>query len=399
MGKNNQPTFLSLFSGCGGMDAGFIGANFRCTSAFDIDQKAVITHNKNLGSTAHVADLRSFDIASLLRSSRPDVIISGSPCQGFSTAGRRDLHDPRNSLLLRAGEIASEIRPKVFVAENVSGALSGEHKQYWQSLESILRSKKYNTKTIQINAANIGLAQSRSRIIMLAWQGHNEAPEISCDEQPGNLREALKDISSNFNNFAQREQLSAKQILIATRIKPGKKLCDVRGGDSSIHTWQIPEVFGPTTLLERKILEATLVLRRRNRRRDWGDADPILVSEISKDVGFAASAHVANLIRKGYMRRVEKYVDLAHTFNGLYKRLEWNSISPTVDTKFGNPRFFLHPTENRGFTIREAARIQGFPDWFTFPDNLTDSFRMIGNAVPPPMGKRIAECVQALLSD
>ena len=394
----NQPTFLSLFSGCGGMDAGFIEAKFRCTNAFDIDHKSVHTHNKILGNTASVADLRTLDISTAIGSLTPDVIISGSPCQGFSTAGRRDLHDPRNSLLLRAGEIASELKPKVFVAENVSGALSGDHKQYWQSLESLLRSKKYNTKTVRINASNLGLAQRRSRIIMMAWQGEKHLPDIACNNKPRNLREALFGINENIANTSQRQNLTSKQIQIAKHIKSGQKLCDVRGGKNSIHTWQIPEVFGFATPSEKKILEATLLLRRRNRKRDWGDADPVLISEISKEVGFSSSTDIMKLISNGYMRKIGKFVDLAHTFNGLYKRLEWDSISPTVDTKFGNPRFFLHPTENRGFTVREAARIQGFPDWFSFPDNLMDSFRMIGNAVPPPMGKQIADCVKILLA-
>jgi DNA (cytosine-5)-methyltransferase 1 len=73
-------------------------------------------------------------------------------------------------------------------------------------------------------------------------------------------------------------------------------------------------------------------------------------------------------------------------------------VSLTVDTRFGDHRYFLHPTEHRSFTVREAARIQGFPDWFTFDVPEKESFRMIGNAVPPPMAKYIAEGVRKLLS-
>lgn len=391
-----KPTFISLFSGCGGMDAGFIKANFRCLSAFDIDKKAVEVHNKNLGNSAQLVDLQFVDIPSLLSRGRPDVVVAGSPCQGFSTAGRRDFHDPRNSLLLRAGEIAVKVQPQVFIAENVSGALAGDHKQYWFNLDSMLRSQGYKTKTLYLNASDLGLAQRRARIIMLAWKAERDAPLLMPSKNEATLKSVLAGIEDEMPGQLQREILSEKQKLIAQRIKPGQKLCDVRRSSSAIHTWDIPEVFGSTTEKEKKLLETVLVLRRRDRKRDWGDADPISIGALSNELGFASSSSVMDLIKKGYMRRVGRNVDLAHTFNGLYKRLSWDSVSPTVDTKFGNPRFFLHPSEDRGFTVREAARIQGFPDWFTFLDGARDSFRMIGNAVPPPMGECIANGVRSL---
>ena len=114
-----SPTFLSLFSGCGGMDAGFIQAGFSCLQAFDINSNAVNVHNVNLGNSATIGDLRVIAKEQLLAQGTPDVVVAGAPCQGFSTAGRRELHDPRNSLLLRAGQLAVQLRPKVFVAENV----------------------------------------------------------------------------------------------------------------------------------------------------------------------------------------------------------------------------------------------------------------------------------------
>lgn len=393
-----KPTFLSLFSGCGGMDAGFMDAGFSCLQAFDIDKKVVQVHNENLGNSAIVADLSKITTDQLLVKGVPDVIVAGSPCQGFSTVGRRELDDPRNSLLLHAGDIAARIKPKVFVAENVSGALAGEHKRFWFALDAKLRASGYSTKTLHLNASELGLAQRRARIIMLAWRGDGQPAIQPTQNTSVTLRQVLAGVDSLPHHDAEILHKNSKQFLIASRIKPGQKLCDVRSGVNSIHTWQIPEVFGPTTVEERTVLEAALVLRRRDRKRDWGDADPILISELSKEVGFSCRDLVKELIQKGYMRRIEGCVDLAYTFNGLYKRLSWDSVALTVDTKFGNPRFFLHPHEHRSFTVREAARIQGFPDWFRFTSDTKDSFKMIGNAVPPPMGRHIANCVAGLLS-
>ncbi|MPM35987.1 Modification methylase HaeIII [bioreactor metagenome] len=379
------------------MDVGFIAAKYTCLGAFDIDKKAIAVHRKNVSTNAIEADLRGIEKSQLIANGVPDVIVSGSPCQGFSTVGRRDFNDPRNSLLLRAGEIAVDIKPKIFVAENVSGALAGEHKYYWDSLDSLLRNNGYQTRTLKLNAADLGLAQRRLRIILIAWRGERELNFIQPSGGRVDLRKALGNLQDELNPNENFFKLTKMQRVIARYIKPGQKLCDVRSGASAVHTWQIPHAFGQVDEVERTVLEAVSVLRRRNRKRDWGDADPVAIREISRYIGFASSAIVSTLITKGYMRRIGHEVDLAHTFNGLYKRLNWDSISPTVDTRFGNPRYFLHPTEDRGFTVREAARIQGFPDWFTFHESMHDSFRMIGNAVPPPMAAYVAQAIRDLL--
>ena len=84
------------------------------------------------------------------------------------------------------------------------------------------------------------------------------------------------------------------------------------------------------------------------------------------------------------------FYDLTNAFNGKFRRLKWDQPAPTVDTRFGQPRYFLHPDEDRGFSVREAARIQGFPDAYKFPSSDSIAFRLIGNAVPPPMANAIA---------
>lgn len=392
------PTFISLFSGCGGLDAGFIEAGFICKQAFDFDKKVIEVHRKNLGDTGVVADLREVTTAQLLAKGRPTAVIAGSPCQGFSTAGKRELHDPRNSLLLHAGRLAIDIKPKVFVAENVAGALSGEHKIYWLQLEQMLRAAGYQTTTLKLNAERLGLAQLRARVIMLAWKGSREPLFDEPSAEPRTLAEVLAGIDGLPQHEKTFLQTDSTHHLIAKRIKRGQKLCNVRGGEASVHTWEIPEVFGETTLDERLLLKMTMRLRRVERIRDYGDADPVSIKSLKREIGLQATDIVKSLIKKGYMRKLDGGYDLANTFNGKYRRLDWDSASLTVDTRFGDPRYFLHPSENRSFTVREAARIQGFPDWFTFDARPVDSFKMIGNAVPPPMGTYLATGVRKLIS-
>src|SRR5437870_2331542 len=124
--KRTNPKFASIFSGCGGFDLGFIRAGFTCEMALDVDPSAIDAHRMNLKSPAFVCDLSNGHVP-LETLSELDVLLAGSPCQGFSTAGRRKFDDPRNQLLLTAGNIATLVRPKVFIAENVAGVTAMPH--------------------------------------------------------------------------------------------------------------------------------------------------------------------------------------------------------------------------------------------------------------------------------
>lgn len=388
------PRFLSLFSGAGGFDLGFIQAGYECAGAVDNDPYAIATHHQNFGLKAALCDLavEPLKVADL---EPVDVVIAGPPCQGFSTAGKRDFDDPRNSLLTTAGSLALLFHPKAILLENVLGALAGTHLQYWQNLTRLLVSAGYHTKDLLLNAADLGLQQTRRRVVLLAWRT-SALPTVV----PAQPTSSLRDVLAPGQNAADHlpTWLPAGRLLeIAKRIKPGQKLCNVRGGPNSVHTWHIPEVFGRTSEIERQVLEAMVLLRRRNKTLPTGDAESITIESITKFVGSSARSIVQGLVRRNYIRRIDRRFDLTDTFNGKFRRLSWDRPSPTVDTRFGDPRYFLHPDEHRGFTVREAARIQGFPDHFSFVGPEREKFRQIGNAVPPPVAKLLAELIQPLL--
>jgi len=387
-------TFLSLFSGCGGFDDGFEQQGFNSLGAYDIDDCAIQVYKANLKGKVTNLDLskapdKEFDYAP----GEVDVLLSGSPCQGFSTAGKRELNDPRNKLLLVGGNIALKVKPRVFISENVMGSLSGEHKKYWLQLQQNFTKAGYHTKFEKINCKDIGLAQIRKRVLFFA----SKDKDLLNFQLPKTEPATLQDVISNVEGLPNQESFIAidqNELKIINRISEGQKLSNVRKGDRSVHSWDIPEVYGKVTKQEREILEKLIDLRRKIRVREFGDADPVKLSDLKRELGLDIESKITSLLNKGYLRKVGRRIDLSQTFNGLYRRLAWDQLSYTVDTRFGTPRFFIHPELNRGFTVREAARIQGFRDSFVFTGSVSNQFRMIGNAVPPPLSSAVASLLR-----
>ncbi|NMM28829.1 MAG: DNA cytosine methyltransferase [Glaciimonas sp.] len=396
--KKQKLRFASLFSGCGGLDLGFLQAGFECVAAFDNDRDAIAAYKKNIGLHIHETDLKTAEpnhISELISSA--DVLVAGPPCQGFSTAGKNDPNDSRNSLLLKVAEIVDFARPAVVIIENVRGLVSPRFKSYWNLLLSTLAESGYNVSYRLVEATEFGLPQTRRRIILAGVL----APVPLSLNFPSVKKNTLRDVLANIKECNQHSTRSltptGDAFNIAAHIGPGCKLSNVRGGQLSVHTWDIPNVFGKTTKQERELLERLISLRRKIRRRKTGDADPVSLPDLSESMGYSVIEILERLIVKGYIRKLGEYYDLTHAFNGKFRRLQWKEPAPTVDTRFGQPRYFLHPDENRGFTIREAARIQGFPDDFCFEGSGNAAYRLIGNAVPPPMAKSIAEIVRTHL--
>lgn len=382
-----------MFSGCGGLDLGFEQAGFHGLAAFDIDDVAIETHNKNLRTPGHVFDLASDDRLRKTITS-PAVVIAGPPCQGFSTLGLRRLDDPRNSLIVVGVRHALALQPKVIVIENVSGVLSGKHRTYWDEAERLLTEAKYSIETHKVTSSDFGVPQIRRRVVMIARKGKGDFPLALQTSSQMTLAKALKKADGVKNHDPKALTKGSVEFKIACRIGQHQKLCNVRGGDRAIPTWDIPEVFGKTTSSEREVLLAIQRLRRQLREREMGDADPVSARDVSDRCGWDVKPQIVGLCEKQYLRRIGQRFDLAHTFNGKYRRLAWEHPAPAVDTRFGEPRYFLHPEEHRGFSVREAARIQGFPDDFEFLGPRAAQFRMVGNAVPPPLAYQIAVAIR-----
>lgn len=377
-----MPTFISLFSGCGGFDKGFVDQGFKCLGAYDNNPVAIDVYNDNIGNHGKLWDLSTGLLPDTF-TEKVDIVLSGSPCQGFSTIGKRRIEDPRNRLLQIGGEIAVKLDSDYFIAENVMGSMSGDLKNYWNKLEQYMVENGYHIHFFKFDMVKFGLPQSRKRIIMIASKKniiHFETPDLPMPS----LKNVFKNLVGVANHEIENLKNGSIDYQISLKIKPGQKLSNVRGGERSIHTWNIPSVFGKIDLKEEKILLEIMSLRRKLRTRNYGDADPVDLEVLQNKFSYNISPTIKRLVEIGYLKNINNNkVDLVQTFNGKYHRLCYTRISPTVDTRFGNPKYFLHPEENRAITVREAARIQGFPDCFIFKGSKTEQYRMIGNAVPP----------------
>jgi DNA (cytosine-5)-methyltransferase 1 len=294
-----RPSFASLFCGCGGFDIGFIQAGFNCVAAFDLDPIAVRTHGRNLGQHAYVVDL-SVDGPLPVSLKGIDLLAAGPPCQGFSTMGRRDPKDPRNSLMLRVGDIAIATRPKVVVVENVIGVIAGVQQSFWHLLQHRLRSAGYHTVDFQIDVRDLGLAQTRRRMILLAYRTKSLFNIAPACESAATLREALRGVAGQPNHSPRPLIPVSLGGRIAPYIKRGQKLCNVRTGPACVPSWKVPAVFGAVTRREARLLEALRRLRRCNRVRGFGDADPVAARTLSAALGEPVRNTLTSLIEKGY---------------------------------------------------------------------------------------------------
>jgi DNA (cytosine-5)-methyltransferase 1 len=385
---------VSLFSGCGGFDEGFTTGGFRVVEAHDLDPVAIGTYNANHTPVGHVTDLSncSIDLP------KADIVIAGPPCQGFSTIGNLRRDDERNSLLMSACRIVAKHRPKLLILENVMGLTTSRNVHLLEAAIAILSDHGYFVEMVSIKAEDLGVAQRRRRILVFARRGKKPFNVTIPTTRQKTVFDAIHKLKQPFSDRPKLLALNSRSRLIAEKIGPGQKLCNVRESAAAVHTWDVPEVFGAVSQAERKVLQTLLRLRRTERARAFGDADPVSIQRIKFAIGSRSEALLRALCTKGYVRRVGAKYDLVHTFNGNYRRLSWDAPSPTVDTHFGDPRLFLHPDEHRGLSVLEAAALQGFDAGFRWPESGKAAFRLIGNAVPPPISKAVAIVARSLMS-
>lgn len=431
---------VSLFAGCGGLDLGFHELGAKLVYACDSDISATKCFNYNLGNSAILRDVTSeaFD-DDLKNLSNIDVVLGGFPCQGFSKSGPKKKDDPRNVLYKSMVKAVKILKPKVFIAENVDGIAQNFKGKYIDDITGDFEKIGYKVEYRILNAVNFGIPQFRRRIIFVGilnsissnnfkwpeysheggarngefktrWDINNQINLFNQDRKqlapPITIGEAIGDLTIKDEHFSDHTfiELSDKQEKIISKINEGQKLCNVRFSETSVFTWEIPEVFGKISKREKGILEIIAKNRRKKRFGDIPNGNPLSIAVVNQ---LAREDYqikeFEDLVYKNYLKQKGDKYDLkgAMFCSGLYKRPQWNAPAPTIITVFHSPRYFVHPKENRPFTIRECARLQSFPDSFCFLESgisKKDAYRLIGNAVPPLLGRRIAEKVFGLLN-
>jgi DNA (cytosine-5)-methyltransferase 1 len=429
---------VSLFSGCGGLDLGFKEYAFDLTYACDIDPAALDCYARNIDRHVFLRDVASSEFhADIAAIGSADVVLGGFPCQGFSKAGPKKVSDTRNVLYREMKNAIAKLRPYLFIAENVDGLSQNFAGEYLKLILQDFKEIGYNVQYRILDATAFGLAQHRRRIFFVGirlpstytfqWpspthevklrNGEFKVPEESIEQLPlfqwassnstpvlektRTIQDAIVDLvelDEKIPDHQVTKDWPQKYEAVFKAIKEGQKLCNVRHASTSVYTWEIPEVFGEVTQRERFILKTISKYRRHKKYGDIANGNPLPIEEIERLSGLRqVQREITSLISKGYLKEKDSKYDLkgAMFCSGIFKRPHWDEPSPTVLTNFHNPRYFLHPLKDRPFSLRECARLQGFPDTFVFTGfgskvDLVSGYRLVGNAVPPPLSRLFA---------
>ncbi|WP_274362694.1 DNA cytosine methyltransferase [Paenibacillus thermotolerans] len=374
-----RPTAIDLFAGAGGMSLGFEQAGFDVRAAVEIDPIHAAVHMYNFPDTAVLCeDIVNLSGERLLQAAglevgQLDVLFGGPPCQGFSLIGKRLIDDPRNALVGHFARLVVETRPRYFVMENVSGLTIGDAKS--TLIQFIKEFETTDYKVVMpykvLNAANYGVPQDRKRLFILGYRNDVEQPSypeimttirgkkgvegMNAPEKPWcpSISEAIQDLP-NIDNY--KELVNSDTIPFVYRPESSYASC-LNGKQVDSEDYSYPRIWNNKLLTSSLRTEHTDVSKERFSNTNGGEVEPI-------------------------SRFFKLHVD------GIC-----NTLRAGTDSKRGaytSPRP-IHPLHNRCISVREAARIHSFPDWFRLHVTKWHGFREVGNSVPPLLGRAIAK--------
>lgn len=381
----NRPIIIDLFSGAGGLSLGFEQAGFDVAAAVEIDPIHAAVHKYNFPKCKVIPNSIERLSAQAIRqkaeigSIQIDVVVGGPPCQGFSLIGQRILDDPRNFLVREFVRAVKDLSPRLFLFENVKGLTIGKHRQVLYELIAEFERIGYNVRMPWqlLNAASYGVPQNRERLFLLgAKRGetlpaypppmtippplldifHSLAETPTCDDAIGDLPDA--------ESFA--ELISDDCVYTEDWEKPSDYAAEMRCRNDNSWHYGYRREWNPNLLTSSARTNHTEISRRRFSRTRPGDTEPI--------------SRFFKLSREGVSNTLRAGTDSARG-------------------AFTSPRP-IHYEKNRCITVREMARLHGFPDWFRFHKTKWHGGRQVGNAVPPPLARAIAaEFVKVLNVD
>lgn len=357
----HRPIGIDLFAGAGGLSLGFEQAGFDIAAAVEIDPIHCATHEFNFpNSTAICASVVNVTGAEIrhranLGKAEIDVVFGGAPCQGFSLIGKRSMDDPRNQLVFHYVRLVRELRPKYCVFENVKGLTVGTHAKFLGEIIDALKTSGYDVLLPYrvLNAADFSVPQDRRRLFLIAARRGLALPSYP-ETRPTRttVADAISDIpdADQFDELYEDDFVTTKWI---TRRKYAKILRGIEDDSSD---------FGYMREFDRNVLTSSLRTehaqpsRHRFQTTKHGDTEPISRFRKLDPDG------VCNTLRAG---------------------------TDSARGAFTSPRP-IHPNLARVITVREAARLHSYPDWFRFHATKWHGFRQIGNSVPPLLARAVA---------
>lgn len=370
-----RPIGIDLFAGAGGLSLGFEQAGFDIVAAVEIDPVHAATHRFNFPHCQviprSVTDLTGTEIRKLagIGDRVVDVVFGGAPCQGFSVIGKRMLDDPRNSLIRDFVRIVRELNANYFVFENVKGLTLGKHRKFLDELIAEFAQHGYHVREDWkvLNACNYGVPQDRQRLFLLGAKEGLRVPEYPepVTERPGKSSdlpraptcyEAIGDLP-DAERFTQL--LSRDSVETSAWGRPSGYAKLMRCSDDAGWAFGYKRKWNPKFLTASLRTEHTEISRRRFAKTTPGAVEPVSrFLKLPKD-------GLSNTLRAG---------------------------TDSARGAFTSPRP-IHFRYDRCITVREMARLHGFPDWFRFHETKWHGARQIGNAVPPPLARAVASQV------
>jgi DNA (cytosine-5)-methyltransferase 1 len=371
-----RPTAIDLFCGVGGFSLGFEQAGYDVIAAVDAEEKHVETYLKNFPScNARCIDLSIVSGDHLrekasIGNRQIDVVFGGPPCQGFSLIGKRLREDPRNLLLCEFARLIVELAPSYFVVENVAGLLFGDARRVLGEFVGRVEGAGYTVvKPIELlDAAEFGVPQRRRRVFILGSRRGMPSPQYPKPLHP--YDDAGKcDGPTVWDAIGDLPRVGDYKYLLETDNYRGSL-----GAPSAYAKVLRGESFDPEDLSPK---------RQRNGAGLSGCMRTLHTSDTI--IRF-------NGTKQGCSEDVSRFY-----------RLHRNGFAPTLRAgtgpaqgSFMAPRP-IHPFQNRCITLREAARLHSFPDWFYFHPTKWHGFRQIGNSVPPLLARAIAKSLRRAL--
>lgn len=409
--------YIDLFAGAGGLSEGFIKAGFNPIAHVEMDEAACYTL-KTRTAFHYLKSQNKFDvyldylrgdidrsklysyiphelldviinlpigaennskihklISKNLENKEVDLIIGGPPCQAYSLAGRArtDMSgDPRNYLYIQYAKYLEKYKPKLFVFENVLGLKSANNGQYLKNMQNLFFKKGYRMELFTVQANNFGVLQNRRRVIIIGWRD-DFIPDIPNLEKVNNKSgSVVKDILSDLPELQAGAGVD-KFAVYKSKATEYLKQTGIRNRIDVL----TQHVARPHTEQDKFIYKIAVENWKENKRLDYNDLPENLKTHNNR-----------------------------HSFFDRFKVVADNlPVAQTMVAHIAKDgHYYIHPdiTQNRSITIREATRIQSFPDDYYFEgvkekQNRTAAFKQIGNAVPPLMAKHIGKALKDLI--
>jgi len=380
MDSKERPIGVDLFAGAGGMTLGFEQAGFDVLASVEIDPIHCATHKFNFPfwsvlcrdlvntTGAEIRQLSGIDDREI------DVVFGGSPCQGFSLIGKRVLSDPRNALLKHFVRLVIELKPKYFVLENVRGLTIGKPKELLKEIIAEFKTYGYQVEENYqvLSAAHYGVPQARSRLFLLGCRQGLPLPKYPEPITATNSKRAGK----------TKQTTTSPLPLVSTVWEAIGDLPEVLNYSELVtNDWVIAK-YGIPSEYAAKRRYITIAEDDYSYPREF-DSKILSCSLRTKHspeamTRFEQTSH-------GQIERVSRFYKL-HP-EGICNTLRAGTASN--QGAFTSPRP-IHPYSPRCITVREAARLHSYPDWFRFHSTKWHGFRQVGNSVPPLLAKAVA---------